>query len=496
MAELVASVTSVASTAGADAAQAWNLKQRRAISQRLPPEVLGNCFRMLWLRELVLITHVCRRWRAVALGERELWATYSRRFRGFSHKGLAQLTEMLERSRPVPFRLRMAYEYPNIDESLIIDVLRPEMWRLREYQGPRRIFLAAHTDGTAMQHLQTFDCDEGYSIIEPFRLPDYLAEGSAPKLQSVRVPEFSLDGTSTIFRNLRILFCCFPTHDVDPIRLLFRQCPLLVSLQLAKLRQTSVLPQCPLPASLHEVYISPYRPGQGERTTDYQQVLAPWIGQRLPSLRVDGAASYEAPFALFLASHNEDVHFHIQSWRICFTCESNPDYRYEIRGHSRLGAQALQSGRITALSLSVGTLLNFFGERHHVPLLSLFRLVVDGKPDRGWPTVGSQVKNYYIHAPRLQQFVIAISHHFAFDNERHVARVAEKFLASLRSWIRYDAPVLESITARGPLACVQQHIGPLELDRLARRYVVETSETGSIHHFPRWPEPPHRMLAG
>ncbi|EJD40703.1 hypothetical protein AURDEDRAFT_170328 [Auricularia subglabra TFB-10046 SS5] len=495
MSELVRAVVAAVSAAGADAAQAWNLKQRRAISQRLPPEVLGNCFRMLWLRELVRITHVCRRWRAVALAERELWATYSRKFVAFPHKGLVQLSAMLERSRPVPFRLRMVYEYPDIDESLLVALIRPELWRLREYQGPSQVFLAAHADGIVMQHLQSFDCDEGYSIGAPFKLPSFLAETNAPKLQSARLPEFSLDGTSTIFRNLRSLFCCFP-KDPDSIRLLFRHCPRLVSLQLASVLQGCVLPQCPLPVSLREVYLSPERRGYGQSRVEYQPILEPWIGQRLPSLRVDGAMSYTSPFLVFLASHDEDVHAHVESWRICLTCESSPDHRYDIRGHSGdgLAAQTFHTSRITALSLSVGTLMKFFGERHHIPRLDLFKLVVNDKPDRGWPTVGSQAKYYYVKTPRLQQFVVVISRYTAFEHERHVARVAQNFLGSLRSWIRYDAPELESITAHGPPACVQQHIGPLELGRLARRYIVGASEMGGPHYFPHWPEPPERIL--
>lgn len=485
MSDAVQSVRSVVYEAGADAAQAWNRRQRSSISQRLPPEVLGNCFRMLCFGDLVRITHVCRHWRTVALGERELWAMYSRGFTWFSANGLAQLDAVLERSRPVPFRLRIAYTFSCIDESLLVARIRPEMWRMREYLGPARIFLAASSDVVAMKFLESFDCDEGHHTAAPFFLPDFLADAGAPKLQSIRVPFLSLEGVSATFRSLRSL--SISDSAAANISTLFKHCPGLVSLHLLGIEQSSVLPQCPLPASLRTVCLF----GDYLSDIDYTPILEPWIGQSLPFLCVDITSLYRPSLRMFLASHEHDVHVHIQSTRICFTCDADADRRYEIRDlHDDLGAQKLKEDRITALSLSVGMLPGFFGVRHRLPFLASFDLIVDSEPDDELPTGEQQRKTYYLKAPRLRHFAVAV----VLPDDWLVAHVAKYFLERLRSWLRYDAPPLDSITVRGDPSCVEQHITPLDLGRLATRYVVETTESAHIHEFPSWPDPPPRIV--
>lgn len=266
--EIVHCILRVTQAAIADTIERWNWASK-SITQRLPAELLIQCFSWLDKDQLARVTQVSRQWRAIAIGEPSLWTeihmpvTTAARLRSFAL--------LLDRSRCLPLAL-------HIDESGaegLGKLIAANMWRVR--------VLACDTDPLGdIQNAPAAPALESLSISPPTwngGLPPIPLPAWASGLRNLAMPMFFAPDTSIRFLNLTRFkgnMANSGTGSEHSNALsLFAMCPRLVSLHLTGVRPHSLLPVGPIPRTMAELTL------QG---SDFDSYLAMWHGHPLHSV--------------------------------------------------------------------------------------------------------------------------------------------------------------------------------------------------------------------
>ena len=189
----VAAISAVNKEIGAATKFLRSLRNALAPISLLPPEVLTRVFHFLSLEEppfsreqnlcWIKVTHVCRFWRQVALGDSSLWA----RILGMP-TNLGLVSAMLARARNVPLDININLEGVSSPDALLL-MLTPHVFHTSElrlnfgFVLPSAFFRdICSQEAPALEH---FDLDSHYSPIT-FRALDgtTLFKGRAPKLRT------------------------------------------------------------------------------------------------------------------------------------------------------------------------------------------------------------------------------------------------------------------------------------------------------------------------
>ncbi|KAJ6518826.1 hypothetical protein C8R45DRAFT_949358 [Mycena sanguinolenta] len=178
--------------------------QRNALSSigKLPPEMLSRVFlfcihpdSLSWIRE---ISHICRHWRAVALGCPNLWS-----FPVFAQPRWAE--EMLKRSKMAPLTVKadLTYMTPKMIDSVHLSLA--QISRIGEMDirvGSRSVSEILHlTDAAPYLHTLCL-MSPGFSHDDHFALESTFLNGEAPRLRRLELTRFFLSWDSPLLSNL------------------------------------------------------------------------------------------------------------------------------------------------------------------------------------------------------------------------------------------------------------------------------------------------------
>ncbi|KAF7370585.1 F-box domain-containing protein [Mycena sanguinolenta] len=178
--------------------------QRNALSPigRLPPEMLSRVFMfcihrdsLSWIRE---VSHICRHWRAVALGCPNLWS-----FPVFSQPRWAD--EMLKRSKMAPLTVKadLTYMTPKMIESVHSSLA--QISRIGEMDirvGSRSVNEILNlTDAAPYLHTLCL-MSPGFSHDDHFALGSTFLNGETPRLRRLELTRFFLPWDSPLLSNL------------------------------------------------------------------------------------------------------------------------------------------------------------------------------------------------------------------------------------------------------------------------------------------------------
>ena len=225
---------------------------------RMPPELLSRVFSSFIGQEdtdtdLVSVTHVCRRWRAIALSNPNLW----------NHvfvTSLEKAATFIERSGDQP--LNIYFENYHLAKQFA-PTLRPEAHRLRTLvsrppRGHLSVYLMAALSCISAPQLQNLhllsreppERDESVLSmfgrgVDMFKSVDNRFIFDTSALRSLRLYEVAIPWEIDIYKNLTVLELCTPSMVPPTLRRLLeclRQCPDLeeLNLELSDISELSV----------------------------------------------------------------------------------------------------------------------------------------------------------------------------------------------------------------------------------------------------------------
>ncbi|KAG2009591.1 hypothetical protein CC2G_012506 [Coprinopsis cinerea AmutBmut pab1-1] len=197
-----------------------------ALISRIPNELLQKVFLVLrgaqpneaGYRQVIQLTHVCRRWRRVGLGQPELWAY-------ITDKHLQAVSTLLDRSKSVPLTVVLccrSNEHARTPEALLLetkiqDALSRRVLRSLDICNDSEILgwrVGALPGGAPVLHtlrLWMVNTLKGAIELLSTKLPDIFPEG-APLLRRVLLLGCHLPWTSRLFEGLTSL----EIHDRHP----------------------------------------------------------------------------------------------------------------------------------------------------------------------------------------------------------------------------------------------------------------------------------------
>ncbi|EJD40697.1 hypothetical protein AURDEDRAFT_170322 [Auricularia subglabra TFB-10046 SS5] len=453
-------VRSAVQDACADFAETWNSESVGAVAEQLPTEVLVMCFRAAPFEDRVSASHVSRKWRAIALSEHSLWATFRRTGRvdpssRDDDKLLSQLAAMLDRSRPFPFTLQLpspSRGYRSYAER-IATLLKPDFARMRDFDGPLDLY--KRLNPTALPHLKFLRLvTEKYrGSQDTFEVPrDWAVHGAPLSRLELHAPNFIV--SPNCIPSTTLTHVCFsPTDDSYYVHL-FRWCPNVSSLELRGLVDSSALPLAPVPPSLTMVALS----GPENGAVEFGGPLSAWAGYPIRQLTVHGAASLDRPLNVFLASYSGPVKIDILRNVVEIT-ESSPSsaawrcvvYPYSwARTNHLVALRGDCASRLTSISVPLDRFGAFFSAQLDAPVLRRvqFNMHTDWSAMGIPPHLPSPA--FHLSAPQLQEMILEI-----LDNRIHMledilcAPAVDALRLNLRGLIAFNAPLLDKITVRG-----------------------------------------------
>ncbi|EJD36757.1 hypothetical protein AURDEDRAFT_139986 [Auricularia subglabra TFB-10046 SS5] len=470
--KLVETIRSAVHDACADFAGKWNTERAGLAPERLPAELLTMCFRKLRFYDLVSVSHVSRKWRAAALADSVLWTTFSRTDPGnikeqSTRKMIAQLTTMLERSRPSPFTLRLprTSEGFHLLKERITDVVGPELARIQLYDGSFEIYDSLNQNGADMPHLESLTLFTKSRIFTPvWDLPPTWGSTGAPYLSRLELdgPALSIPSPCASFSALTHLkFYCAPALDPSmppphTFTSLFQCCPNLVALEIRGVTEATRLPPGPIPLTLDTVSLY----GVDGQPISYGLLLERWAGCPIRQLELYGSRTLAHPLGLFLSSCAGSIEMEILHAMIYLRQVASADQApchhvvHPFSWHHGDQLRPLRgagAARLTMLSVEVYHLGEVFRAQLHLPLLSTFQFQHDGAT---LPDVPASLPDpdFSLTAPRLSHVVVKVPGMGVdtADPNNACARAIFFLRDHLRDLVQYDAVLLQRITVRGP----------------------------------------------
>ncbi|EJD38523.1 hypothetical protein AURDEDRAFT_116496, partial [Auricularia subglabra TFB-10046 SS5] len=201
-----------------------------AVIDALPVELFVLCFVPLSFRDRVRVSHVSRRWRAIAIGRAELCNRLE-----FHHnpKHSATFLAALERARTLP--LEVTWDFSN-SQYAGFDLLVAQLQRVRAMSIRMPHWMNEDDEQPKRLLVRRFPLLEEVCIHTPdiFTIPEQWSNLGAPKLREITVSHFTFHPTSGPLHALRSF-----TANLDPYsrlqpdpRRIFELCPALVELEL------------------------------------------------------------------------------------------------------------------------------------------------------------------------------------------------------------------------------------------------------------------------
>ncbi|EJD48153.1 hypothetical protein AURDEDRAFT_183518 [Auricularia subglabra TFB-10046 SS5] len=488
--DVVRAVLTAARDACANFSENWNRTVSKDITHRLPPEILADCFRAGDFTTRVRASHVSRAWRAVALGDRRLWTTFSRSsFRDLDDQQTAfdQLETMLQRSDPLPFCVQLPHNYhggyEDYEEPLPC-ILSHGVHRIQEYSGPCWAFSESNYDVNATYpKLLSFSCLN--PVIEEFDFEDlevssYWSHEEMPNLRRLAGPILLFREVSSPLTSLTSL--CFHLSEDWPgkQRGLFRSCPNLVSLELRSVKESSALPSGPLPTSLREVTLRSVE----DDGIDFEGPLAAWRDYRIPRLTIGYAHSLSTAITTFLALPDKPVALSVVAGlggvkvtlsgdQLCREIRA-PRFWLVMTGTYVEELRPLIATRITSVAFPFENLPVFVHSGLVAPRLSSLEVTFGGT----WYILTPAPNPLHrLNAPNLRHLIINVpdsSNQVSddgepSDDEGSLDHAISNFVENLRTFIAYDAARLDTFT----FCCARPDlIDHPELAQIAKEYIV------------------------
>ncbi|KAJ7155425.1 hypothetical protein C8R43DRAFT_430595 [Mycena crocata] len=167
---------------------------------RLPPEMLSRIFlfcsnpdSLSWIKE---VSHICRHWRAVALGCPNLWSIPI-----FSQPRWAD--EMLKRSKMAPLTVKadLTYMTPKMINTLHSSLQISRIGELDVKTGSRSVPEILNLSDTA-PYLHSLCLESPRYAQEHFTLPPTFLNGEAPRLRRLELTRFFMPWDSPLMNNL------------------------------------------------------------------------------------------------------------------------------------------------------------------------------------------------------------------------------------------------------------------------------------------------------
>ncbi|EJD38849.1 hypothetical protein AURDEDRAFT_172001 [Auricularia subglabra TFB-10046 SS5] len=451
VASAIAAVLSLAQRATREFSERWNAHHSTI---QLPPELLVECFRHLDMTRRLLVSAVCRHWRAVALAEPSLWSAF--RLKGVE-KPPRKLQEMLRRSGAVPLSIELDLEE---DQEVL---LREHLWRLRILVCDTRHYPLSLFSLPAPQ-LRELDYRPGPQYYRPddviADIPSSLAGGVA-RLRSLALPRFKLPPTCPALTDLREFRGSF--DRAVQLTQLLALCPALVALTMKCREEMSADPSSVLCAALPPGLRSLKVHGTMFRALYYRGALQPWTRRAFRHLSLSYLDYYDpnsllGVLEMFLRSHTEHWTMTIEEAKICagssFTFATTAaDTTFEVilpsipMAPEHVGNLFQQFGRLVSLTLPTHEFGIFVRSAVHVPVLAALTVVVYFKHEPAWDDWKASLDG----APGMvAPYLRALTVKSGFGGASHMLEWFFDLLpGSIRQWILYDAPVLESVSLQG-----------------------------------------------
>lgn len=481
-----------------DFAKTWNNERPGPMLERLPAEILSSCFRRLRFHDRVSVSHVSRSWRAAALADPLLWTTFSRTEPDDiedqkTRKMIAQLSVMLERSRPAPFSLRVPKSNRGFFrlEERIFHVAGPEFARIQFFEGSFEIYKRLNHDGAAMPHLRAMKLiTKPGSYDSVFSLPSTWGSTGAPNLRQLDLdgPSLSIPSDCAPLKALtHLTFYCPPSLDdfahghQETLAYLFDCCPNLVVLEVRGVTDTTCFPAGPMPTTIERVSLYA---ADGNRV-NYELPLVPWTGHPIRQLELYGSRTFAHPLGHFLSSCGGP--FEMEMLRaMIYLRQLAPagavpcSYTvYPFYWHNSNQLQLLRgahAGRLTSLKLNVEHIGEVFCAGMHLPKLHTFEFQLDQYEAVPFPDALPDA-GFQLVAPRLRRVCVKMPD-MVFDRasaDGPCARALVVLRDHLRDLIKYDTAPLDSVTVCGPRK-VLAALPCAELAHLATAYVERTDQ--------------------
>ncbi|EJD44667.1 hypothetical protein AURDEDRAFT_184954 [Auricularia subglabra TFB-10046 SS5] len=415
----------------------WNSR----VGALLPPELLVNCFERLSFNDRLLVSHVSRYWRQVALSTPMLWSAFA------VSKQDGKLGEMLRRSQAVPLSLKLLL---SPDEET---ALGPHFVRLRVLQchnPPSRL------DAPLLETLEASRINADEVVLSG----DYVGS-SAQSLRTLQLRTFSIAPTCPVFRRLRELRANFSPDTSLPR--LFALCPALESLTVwcdIRLGRNPRPLFTPLPQRLSEVTVSGLLLQDGP-TFD---ALRPWLNHRFRRLELDRLQNIAGALHLFCQSINEPD----STWFLEILVEGNLIFTLSTAA-DRTRILVPFYGRVSTVE-AIGSLNRFHPHIHRLANLTLsirlFDICIELGIELNGLTALTIVSDPYrdgdyqfsvptgssgMQLPLLSSFKFACSRGQAFRR----AAVQWFFVmlpSHLREWVHYNSGKLETVALQGFVA--------------------------------------------
>lgn len=427
-----------------------------AIHEDLPFEVLSLCFVPLPLRDRVVASHVCQRWRTAAVTSPELWSALC-----FDHK-LEQrevFLSILERSGAGQLDATWRFQRGAVGS----DLLAANMWRVRGLS----FILHDHDPDFG-------DVPEGLLVCRApvlerlhfdgsgrFTIPAGWDDRGAPRLRELSVSSFAFDPQCRRFGALRRFRGVLPAGWDAHMRLhgLFQLCPGLVELELGGFNTLNqhLLPHGPMPPTLSRLVFL-------DRTysIDYGPLLESLMG--LPqSVKLPGAIDFYPALKLFDA--RVDSPFTLTCHTIPAVFEDGAEHpgKLSIRmqdglsytlttivGNLRVALDCV--ARATPYLRNVGTLTcpaEFFDRllklQPTLPALQSLTIAVGGKRPFGDLNYCHFQRSGHVVVPQLRTLFIdttAIDRDFAASARDWFLRTLPR---TLRAWLHVGQPKLAAL---------------------------------------------------
>ncbi|EJD38542.1 hypothetical protein AURDEDRAFT_116507 [Auricularia subglabra TFB-10046 SS5] len=425
----------------------------------VPTELLVFFFVLLSFRDRVRVSHVSRRWRAVATEHTELGNRLA-----FHHRPEHRTTFLaaLRRAGALPLEATWMFNAP---QSAGFDILEANISRIRVlsvqgYCADTDLELLDRLLARPLPLLEEFHIEKSLA----FNIPQEWTNGGAPRLREIALSRFNFHPTSGRFRALRCFRGSVQSYSYGPFypSRIFELCPALAELELSGINGHLLrfLAEGQIPLTLTRLVLLPSRSSSFEQrgTLDYEPLLH-MLGRMPAFLAITLASDVSSAAKHYVA------HVRTQFRATCTIHHSQNVYdtdAFDVRLDNG-GLQTLTCN-MTDLRAALNSAPNLvphfdnlaqlecateFFERllrvsPTLPSLHSLTLLVSGGRPHGDPNYCHFQRAGRLVAPRLRSLAVDSSSAqpgLAFGTPLWFARALP---ATAADWLRFDAPRLET----------------------------------------------------